>query len=604
MHKLFLLFGIVSSFLLLDEDSASANGRVNELLSILQKCPTKMSQNSCLEVRRNAVRELGRMKEKRAVPILLNIVNKERFDVILELAIDALGEIGDSRAVAPLKKLSQDQSVDTYVREAINTALKKLLKENNDHDSESTLSKAKPISKIPSGSGHKIISPPQDQPTSTTESTDELEQGKSIPTESTPAASHQPIKTKDGVKPCGSSWLQLNNLRNLPPGPTPDIIFLAERWHIESGIAHFSWDQAAEQTEGSLKFYSRFMKQVEKKNIGMTLDSGLGINARWTDPVAASSYGSVSQGLQVNPEVRYYPFRQDMPLLFGQMSGSAEYQLNYRSQPLFAEERQLTIAGRFSFGIGPGYGRVIDIGPRLRLKRLEQVLKQGRSLTTSISPRVANQLIFAWFRTVNDLGTYQQLGHTIKILEQAKILRSENLNPEIIYRLIRILDDPQLDLRPQGLMLRVGYGLGRNLLKDGEDNTLAFTYATAESDWQMSPVRALEARMRFYYQMLGEPDNYGFAAESAFTQYFYNATDDPLGSLSATLTGGINNQPGVRFEGGGLGYQLLAGGSYTRYYTRGTKLIAGVKAGLDTNAGIILFTLEAEYGLRYAAFCM
>ena len=115
-----LLAGVLSS------PPVRADEHADNMLNILKKRPRGSTPESWLEERREAARELGRLKDKRAVPVLLGIVAKERFDVILEIAIDALGEIGDRRAVGPLKKLLNDPSLDAYVRDAVAGALKKL----------------------------------------------------------------------------------------------------------------------------------------------------------------------------------------------------------------------------------------------------------------------------------------------------------------------------------------------------------------------------------------------------------------------------------------------------------------------------------------------
>jgi hypothetical protein len=101
--------------------------------------------------------------------------------------------------------------------------------------------------------------------------------------------------------------------------------------------------------------------------------------------------------------------------------------------------------------------------------------------------------------------------------------------------------------------------------------------------------------------MVDDHDTYGVTAQAAYTHYLYNAHDDPLGALSATLSGGINNQPGARFDGGGLGYQAMAGASYTRFFNRGSRIVASARLGIDTGSPLFLISLEAQYGVAYGS---
>ena len=123
MHRITLVVGIL---VLSGSSHTAIAANADTLLQLLKKKPSGMTRETWLEQRREAVRELGKLRERRAVPILLRIVRGERFDVILERAIDALGNIRDRRAVAPLRALLGDPSVDSYVKDAARRALAKL----------------------------------------------------------------------------------------------------------------------------------------------------------------------------------------------------------------------------------------------------------------------------------------------------------------------------------------------------------------------------------------------------------------------------------------------------------------------------------------------
>src|SRR5262249_45515792 len=85
-----------------------------------------MDEDTWREKRRDAARELGELGDKKAVDPLLEVVQSERFDAILEIAIQSLGKLGDNKAVPALSRIADDPSIETYVRDTAREALRKL----------------------------------------------------------------------------------------------------------------------------------------------------------------------------------------------------------------------------------------------------------------------------------------------------------------------------------------------------------------------------------------------------------------------------------------------------------------------------------------------
>src|SRR5262249_38956460 len=93
---------------------------------LLRKKPKGMDEDTWREKRRDAARELGELGDKKGVEPLLEVVDAERFDAILEIAIQSLGKLGDSKAVPALTRIAGDPSVETYVRDTAREARRKL----------------------------------------------------------------------------------------------------------------------------------------------------------------------------------------------------------------------------------------------------------------------------------------------------------------------------------------------------------------------------------------------------------------------------------------------------------------------------------------------
>jgi hypothetical protein len=541
--------------------SARADRR-ETLLKLLQRKPRRMATETWREQRREAARELGRLKETRAVPSLLKIIDSERFDVILEIAIDALGEIGDKRAVDPLKRLLDDPSLDAYVRDAAASALNKLQR----------------------GGGRPPPTPPGPQP---------------VPRPLTPRT------TPTGEDEQPVDWQKAEAFPHLAQlgstKPEEGTIARSSTLDLVVGSSRLAWDGRAQRTDVAFDLRSRVRHQLERRKLGYTIDGVADLGFDFADPPDQESAWTLGHGLQINPEVRFYPFSRDLPQLFGQISGGAGYGLTWAKVP-FAPDKRFAFAGTVTAAGGPGYGRLLDIGPRLRLKRVERVLRKAGLLEQPIDKLVATELIATWYRLRDTLGSYHLLGHTLQLLRRAKLLAERPVDPATTYRLVRILDDPQLDHRISGVMARVGYGYARHLIKDADDRTLAFFYTTCDWHQQRGTTRALGATMRFFYNMWDEPDTFNLQLKGTYDWYLYNRAFDAVGAITATVDLGLNRQPGAALEDGGLGYRLLGGLSYSRFHTRAARLSASLLGGAQSGGGLIMLTVEAAYGFARGAF--
>ena len=530
-----------------------AQDKREDLLQLLKSRPRGMSRDTWREQRREAARELGRFKERRAVPTLLQIIKRERFDVILEIAIDALGEIGDPRAVGPLKNLLKDPSLDAYVRDAAASAMRKLSGD-----------KSRPTPRQPRVSKPDPLPPVEDVST--------------------------PIVRGSFAKLPALSLPELG----------VDTIARSTQLELVAGSGHFDYNGNAKIISTALSLRSHYFRQLERKTLGYSIDSAADVRFDLLDPPVGDATWAIGHDLQINPEVRYYPFTNDLPQLFGQLSAGVGYGLAVAAAPLSTESR-VTLGATVTAAGGPGYGRIVDVGPRLRLSRIARVLEKSGVLAAEIDSAIGTKLIQTWYELRNRIGSFSRLGYTLKVLNEAHLLKEE-IDAATAYRIIRILDDPQLDQRRSGLMLRLGYGYARQLLKDADDRTLAFLYATAEVQRQHGTSRALGAGMRFYYNMWGTPDTYGIDITGHYDWYLYNRAFDPLGAIGLGLDAGLNNQPGDAFEDGGIAYRVLAAASYSRFFSRGTRIVSRLRGGIQDGGAVVLVSIEAQYGIASGSF--
>ena len=95
-------------------------------IELLRTRPTGMDEKTWRAKRREVAAELGKSRSKDAVDALIEIVETERYDSVLSIAIEGLGEQGDPRAIPALQKVYRDRSIDTFVREQAGEAIVEL----------------------------------------------------------------------------------------------------------------------------------------------------------------------------------------------------------------------------------------------------------------------------------------------------------------------------------------------------------------------------------------------------------------------------------------------------------------------------------------------
>ena len=84
----------------------------------------KFTRHADPQIRGAAVIALGKIGGSQVVEPLIEVLDKEEGTVIRQFALDALGEIGDSKTVPAIKKASMDENAS--IRKHAQDALKKI----------------------------------------------------------------------------------------------------------------------------------------------------------------------------------------------------------------------------------------------------------------------------------------------------------------------------------------------------------------------------------------------------------------------------------------------------------------------------------------------
>lgn len=576
--------------------AAFAQDNNDKLIRILQERPAGMPREEWQEQRREAVRELKRRRDKRAVPALLEIVRHERLDVLLEMAISALGELGDRRAIEPLRQLSADPSLDSYVRNEATEALRKLgaTVDNRAEHSERSSTQMEELPRLDTSAAAN------EQPRR------RYEKGYRISGDE--QVWRQPGRSAVGGRKSAWTTKSLEEEKNSPSSTAISpivpidlslergLLAKSEEWKIGIDKLGYQYDGAAERKSGALGLQGKYRQYMEKEKLGYSLAGGTSSSFLMAQANTEASVWQISQMLQAAAEGRYYLISESSSSVkggyFAQIAcGLSESASWGRASANIQENSAATLS--LSCGAGPGWGRVINVGALLRLRRFERALRASGLVLNGIPTEIGNKLQLIWFKQRNTIGVWQQLDYSLALLEQHGLLSTKDIGSQTAYRLIRILEDPQPNDRPAGLLFRLGYGAGRTMISQLDDYFLSFVYGGIEYDVQKDSLTSFTSKLRLFYQLANEPEVWGASLDLGYTRYLYGEQEDPLGGISTFAQLGYSDQSTSNARTA----KVLLGAGYSRFFDRASRLTLSLLGGVENQAGLIMLNLEFEYGL-------
>ena len=550
---------------------------VDDAIAILQKKPGGMSNDAWREKRREAARELGRLGDKRGVDPLVKIVETEKFDAIAEIAIEALGKIGDKRAVPVLKKVRDDAGRDQYLRDAAGEALAAL------------------------GEGEVAAAPVEAAPV------------EPVPVEATPAVADEAGATVD-EEPTALSPVAVPERGRF----APELLAASERWTFAAGALSLTWDSAVKQPQLSGSGALTYHRGREEPKLGYSFDGGFafagGAQDRNGDLSDTGSYALVFDGVATT-ELRFYLGGPRGAFLHtGGDVGLGGTAIDVES-PLGEDLKEFVPTVDAGLALGAGYGRTLDVGARLRVARLEALLRGARLLGRPINAEVANRLQTAWWDARGDLGFRPMLVATVQILKEAGVLLTE---PDVstVYQILRVLEDGQLDGRLDGWDARVGIAelvAGRdNVVGDDEFDFHREEALVARASFGRpfaGALAELRAEARAVYRLDDGSNEYPgyWAAEAdlAYRRFFYGEAWDPRGALELGVSlraGDRNTNDDDQGDASGAGRTVAARAGYAVWFSRTSRLAAAGTLRLEGDDLFLGVALSGTWGLADASY--
>jgi hypothetical protein len=569
--------------------AADPAGDVAGWIKLIQDQPADLDRTAWKEKRRDAARKLAGSRDKRAVPVLTALAESETFDIIGEIAIEGLGALGDRGAVPTLQKIAADPARDKDQRDLARRALTRL-------GAKEAAPTTKPVEP-------KVVEPRVVEPTPTTEPGPAEPATMASPPTGDRGGPSNAAPTSASISPAllggGTAGPELPDGPSLPD----DTIAASERFTFALGSADLGYDTIRDRPSFHGDVAASYARRLDRAQSAWGLTGDAHLVTAYVNP----SGNAVSQGAElvanVAADARFY----GGPALYGFGAASGALQVTYVSNvpadPANPSVKEAHTAADLQVELGGGYGRVVDVGAAVRVRRLARALEAGRALGKPIDAALARRLQLAWWALRGERTTYRALVVTVALLRQAGVLLGEP-DAGLAYELLAVLRDSQLYLRPSGLDVQLGVSEGYLRRPNGPANApiergrveqllLAASYGRQLADDTLELAGGAFGRLRLLAPD-GQPSPWAAGVNARLRRFTYGEHGDPLGAIDATVALSASKDDVM---GTNLGQRLEAQLGYTWWVGQASGFRLAANVAEDSGELFLGAALQLTYGL-------
>ncbi len=592
-------------------------------IKFVETQPTDMDRSAWKEKRRDAARKLGQSKDKRATPVLMRLAESETFDIIGDIAIEGLGSLGDPQAVPVLQRIVGDPSRDKSSRELAKRALAKL---GASESSPGGGSGAPP----PTGTGAGTGTGSGSTGTATTPRTTVTP--KTTPTPTPPTrTSEAPGQTEPSGLETGESGgtVEAGTGGSLLSGETrtevedlpeldDDVIAASERLIFALGTAGLQLrslpPDAAGMRDKRIDFdadvAAHYQRRLDTETKAFAIDGDAHLLAGFINPSGRGQSRGAILDVNVGGEARFYANQ-----IYGVGKAAVALSTQYTSYTDDTDPnndfKDTTFLGDFQLALGGGYGRVVDIGSAIRVRRLGRILDESRALGRPIDAATAKKLQLTWWALRKERSDFRELIATVAILREAGILLGEP-NAAITYEILTVLRDTNVLLRPSGIDIQLAIGEGYLKRPTDDAGNCVVTCGRVEQLLANAGYGAqvdddkLELSGNAYarYRLFADdqtPTPWAFGALARMRRFTYGEHGEQFGVFD--LSGEIRlSNDGVPMGDSDTSLRIAGelGFTYVINQVSGIRLAANIAE--DAGAFVIGARLEATYGFLDGRF--
>jgi hypothetical protein len=462
---------------------------VAALVKLVDEQPADMDRALWKEKRREAAKRLGTIRDKRAVAALSKLAETETFDIIGEIAIQGLGQLADPAAIPVLQRIAADPAREKAQRDLAKKTLAKLGASDSSGSSGSgssgsgssgsgssgsSGSGSSGSGSGSSGSGSSGGSGPRHPPGGSGSGSGGRPAGSGASdgaggatgagATTDPAGGGDATAPSEDVPPASAAIL--GDSEEVPAGPTwaPEVLAATEHLTLAAGSARFDYDTVRKRPSFDGDVAASYRRRIEEQRRALGFGGDARLIAGYVNPDGDGSNRGAVISTTASGEARFYS-----GAFYGIGQAIGRLQLTYlsidRADPNADDTKDVRTSADLEIALGGGWGRVLDVGAQLRVRRLAQALEKNRALGRPIDAEVSRQLQSAWWALRGTTSAHRLLTTTVAILRKAGVLLGEP-DAGLTYELLAVLRDGQLVDRQSGLDVWLGFGEGYLLRED------------------------------------------------------------------------------------------------------------------------------------------
>jgi hypothetical protein len=381
-----------------------------------------------------------------------------------------------------------------------------------------------------------------------------------------------------------------------------DVLAASESVTISAGVASLSYDTVRDRLSFDVDGAGRYRRRLERERMAWGFDGGARLIAATLDPPGEDRSRAFILDVDATGELRFY----GGPGLYG----LGTVGLATRVQYLGIEKadgnptRDTRFATDLQLGLGGGYGRVLDVGARLRVYQLESLLRRAGVLGRQIDDDVARRLQSAWWALRRDRIGYRRLAATIAVLREAGVLLAEPPS-STTYELVEVLRDPSFDDRADGLDVQLFFGEGYLVREDVPpvpEGRLEMVFLRGRYAHNLGLDSDVSAHLDGRYRILapeGVPAPWRLAVGGGWRRFVHADHGELLGGLDVGAEVALSDDD---VEGRDLGLSLAAGVGWSATFNQASRIRVGADVKVDAGELFLGASLTASYGWLDAGF--
>jgi hypothetical protein len=387
------------------------------------------------------------------------------------------------------------------------------------------------------------------------------------------------------------------------PDVADDALAAYERITFAGGSANLSYDNVRKRTDFAADLAGSYAKRIEREQVAWGVTADAHLVAGQINPDGAGLTRGAQLDVDATGEARFYAGH-----FYGIGKAAGAIQENYFSDTdtMGNDTKGTAFAADLEIALGGGYGRLLDVGAAIRVRRLSRALDANRALGKAIDRATARKLELTWWALRGERTTYRALIATVAILREAGILLGEP-DAGLAYEILNVLRDSQLYLRPSGYDFQLVFGEGYLQRPDmpmpSESGRVEQAIATAGYAQQLDDDKleisgSAYARYRLFTPDMA-PSPWGVGATARVRKFTYAEHGDPSGALDVSGTIDVSDEEIPMID---KGLRITGSVGFTWWVNQAGGLRVAANVTEDTGALTFGLSLQGTYALLDGTF--